>query len=97
MNHTTMSEMSENDVLVFRAQVWQRLPIASPEDVRSGSVEFLHTVAPIIDSLPSARRHEMSTQDTVGWQGGKTVSTVVLSREDAARVPSLLRAWQQGE
>lgn len=96
MDYTNYSELSENDIRVFRAQVWNRLPVATAEDVRYGRQELLHTVAPVIDSLPSAKRHEQDTTNTAGWQGGNSISVVILSADDQARVAGLLRAWQRG-
>lgn len=97
MSYKEYAEQSENDRLVFQATVWQRLTVATPEDVRYGRMEYLHTVAPIVAHLSSARRHEQSTRDTPGWRGGETISVVVISAEDQARVPALLRAWRNGE
>lgn len=96
MKYTNYSELSENETHAFRAQVWSRLPVATAEDVKFGRQELLHTVAPIIDQLPSAKRHEQDTTNTAGWRGGNTISVVVLSAEDQARVAGLLRAWQRG-
>lgn len=95
ITHSEYSELGENDVQAFRAKAWNMLPWATADDLENGRSELLSTVAPIIDELPSAKRYEQSTENAIGWRGGNTVSTVVLSIGDEQRVGSLLRAWRK--
>lgn len=95
ITHEAYVELNDHELAAFSAKAWQTLAQATAEEVHFGQTELLNQVAPIVDELPSARRHNLDTTSSPGWQGGSTISVIVMSAEDQARVPALLRAWRQ--
>jgi hypothetical protein len=95
ITYAEYARFTDHALAAFTAKVWQGLRPATAEEARDGRAEFLNRVVMIVDALPSARRHEMDTTASPGWQGGNTVSVITMSAADQARVPGLIRTWRQ--
>lgn len=95
IEHSKYAQFNDHELAAFNAKVWQNLPQATAEEVHDGRCELLHQVAMIADELPSARRHNLDTTQTPGWQGANAIGVVVMSAEDQARVSALVRAWRK--
>lgn len=90
---TQVNAMTDHEVAAYQAKAWSMLPEATADEARYGKSELFSQVAFILDRLPSAKRAQLSTQDTPGWRGANAIAIVVLSDEDAAAVGQLRREW----
>lgn len=90
-----VQQMTEREVNAWWFEVFAALPLATEEEVRDGRLEFVHTAAPIVAQLPSARRYTKNMENVIGYQGDNYEQFIVLSAEDEARVGTLRRAWER--
>jgi hypothetical protein len=95
ITHAEYAKFDDCELAAFQAKVWQSLTPATAVEARYGQHEILREVAMIVDKLPSARRHDLDTSNSPNWQGHSTIAVVVMSADDQARVPALVRAWRK--